>query len=320
MKKLIQNGKHLIYTDAWFVGPDGEFYNAAFGNVEIHNDEDALGIKTNARSSNWFAKVGTENSYVIIAGCQIHYAVRCDEVNEEALNHRPKKETDDWTKARIWKPKESHVEILERLSHKFMKDVADRMFKGSIFPIGGFMSQLPYNEVPEILKEINEKGDMLFAELRQDSQLTDATHYYGLGILENLKKNLDAKEVKIGVDVAKPGGDKTVVSRIATNNPREDLNLGTIKIDLSDIDTGLEDLNKVLAEMKRQDEKFGADRNLPPGDWISILTEEVGEVAREWNDAGLDLSILKQNTRNYEAELVQVAAVALQAIKNIKKY
>lgn len=430
MKKLIQNGKHLIFTDTWFVGPDGEFYNAAFGDVEICNDEDALGIKTNARSSNWFAKVGTENSYVIIAGCQIHYAVRCDGVNEEALKHRPKKEGDDWTKARIWKAKENTMQgIFKTISDQFVKDMEiSRRAISKAFPPGGFMTQLPYNEVPEILKEINEKGVKLSAELRQDSQLTDATHYYGLGILENFINRIDDKEFKIGVDAAKPGRDKTAtrfvsgkvkgrsvgleliaqerekqigkygytarhsvevapdwydneqlmsaaismlrfgdsgfvpeywdrdkftelksrsiverlqiagafiaaeLDRLHYKNHGEDwsvvpksetvadIDLGTIKFDIGDIDTRLEGINKVLEEMNRQDKKFGADRNLPPGDWISILTEEVGEVAKEWNDAGLDLTVLKPFSKNYETELVQVAAVALQAIKNIKKY
>ncbi len=72
-------GKYLITTDAWFYAPDGKQYRAVYGNVEILGDN-ALGIKTNARSSNWFAKVGTELSHIIIAGCQIHYAIRTDEV------------------------------------------------------------------------------------------------------------------------------------------------------------------------------------------------------------------------------------------------
>ena len=74
-------GKHLITTDAWFFGPDGRQYRAAWGEVEILTDE-ILGIKTNRNASNWFAKVGTDENHVVIAGCQIHYAVRCE--NEPA--------------------------------------------------------------------------------------------------------------------------------------------------------------------------------------------------------------------------------------------
>ena len=68
-------GKYLITTDNWFVAPDGKQYRAAWGEVEILKD-DILGIKTNAHSTNWFAKVGSGYKHIIIAGSQIHYAVK----------------------------------------------------------------------------------------------------------------------------------------------------------------------------------------------------------------------------------------------------
>jgi len=68
-------GKYLITTDAWFYAPDGKQYKGVWGEVEIVSDT-ILGIKTNARSSNWYAKVGSEENHVIIAGCQIHYACK----------------------------------------------------------------------------------------------------------------------------------------------------------------------------------------------------------------------------------------------------
>jgi hypothetical protein len=64
--------KYLVTTDNWFIGPDGEQYRAAWGNVEVFTAQDVWGF-TPARSTNWFAKVGG----AIIAGCQIHYAVEC---------------------------------------------------------------------------------------------------------------------------------------------------------------------------------------------------------------------------------------------------
>jgi hypothetical protein len=70
-------GKYLITTDNWFFGPDGFQYRAVWGEVKIIEDS-ILGIKTNARSSNWYAKVGTEENHVIVAGCQIHYAVKTE--------------------------------------------------------------------------------------------------------------------------------------------------------------------------------------------------------------------------------------------------
>jgi hypothetical protein len=71
-------GKYLITTDGWFFGPDGRQYKAVWGEVEV-TDDSVLGIKTNSRSTNWYVKVGTDDSNVIVAGCQIHYAVKCDD-------------------------------------------------------------------------------------------------------------------------------------------------------------------------------------------------------------------------------------------------
>lgn len=71
-------GKYLITTDEWFIAPDGKTYKAAWGEVRVISDS-ILGIKTNARSANWFAKVGSGENHIIIAGCQIHYAIRREE-------------------------------------------------------------------------------------------------------------------------------------------------------------------------------------------------------------------------------------------------
>lgn len=70
-------GKYLITTNDWFIGPDGSDYKAAWGDVVIMEDK-FLGLTTNRNSTNWYARVGTENNHIIIAGCQIHYAVRCE--------------------------------------------------------------------------------------------------------------------------------------------------------------------------------------------------------------------------------------------------
>jgi hypothetical protein len=75
-------GKYLITTDEWFIAPNGKQYKSAWGEVEIVSDA-ILGIKTNVRSSNWFAKLGSEKNHIIIAGCQIHYAVLCDRPNTQ---------------------------------------------------------------------------------------------------------------------------------------------------------------------------------------------------------------------------------------------
>jgi hypothetical protein len=70
-------GKYLITTDAWFFAPDGQNYRSIWGDVKIVEDS-ILGIKTNRNSSNWYLQIGSNENHVIVAGCQIHYAIRCD--------------------------------------------------------------------------------------------------------------------------------------------------------------------------------------------------------------------------------------------------
>ena len=70
-------GKYLVSCNEWFYAPDGKQYIAVWGEVIILDDNSTLGIKSNRNSTNWFAKVGSEDKHVIIAGCQIHYAVKC---------------------------------------------------------------------------------------------------------------------------------------------------------------------------------------------------------------------------------------------------
>lgn len=70
--------KMLISTDNWFVAPDGIECRSAYGTVKaVLNSESALGVKTNAHSTNWYVEIGN----IMIAGCQIHYAVASDSVN-----------------------------------------------------------------------------------------------------------------------------------------------------------------------------------------------------------------------------------------------
>jgi hypothetical protein len=90
------SGKYLITTDAWFIAPDGKYYRAVWGNVEIVEDN-ILGVKTNRNSSNWFAKVGSKDNHVLIAGCQIHYAIRCQsQPNNERVMDYHVDSNDNW--------------------------------------------------------------------------------------------------------------------------------------------------------------------------------------------------------------------------------
>ncbi len=70
-------GKYLITTDSWFYAPDGQKYRAVWGDVMAFEDNN-LGVKTNRNSTNWYLKVGVDDNHVIVAGCQVHYAVKCE--------------------------------------------------------------------------------------------------------------------------------------------------------------------------------------------------------------------------------------------------
>lgn len=64
--------KAIITTDQWFYGHCGKQYRAVYGTVmSVESSEQALGVKTNSRSTNWYVRIGR----MMVAGCQIHYVV-----------------------------------------------------------------------------------------------------------------------------------------------------------------------------------------------------------------------------------------------------
>lgn len=75
-------------------------------------------------------------------------------------------------------------------------------------------------------------------------------------------------------------------------------------------------INEVKKERQKQDAKWG-EQNHKPIEWVGILTEEVGEVAKEAVDFhfGDNLTDSHQCIKNYRAELIQVAAVAVAMIE-----
>ena len=75
-----------------------------------------------------------------------------------------------------------------------------------------------------------------------------------------------------------------------------------------EIDTVFEDIR---TERERQDTLWGVDRELPPRTWLTILMEEVGEVAK---------ATLDKDYEGYREELIQVAAVAVAALENLIRY
>jgi cytochrome c5 len=82
-------GKYLITTDRYFVAPDGKTYTAVWGDVKLVEDS-ILGVKTNRNSANWYAVVGGNGKEIIVAGCQIFYAIKCEEKPHTG-------DVEDWT-------------------------------------------------------------------------------------------------------------------------------------------------------------------------------------------------------------------------------
>ena len=91
-------------------------------------------------------------------------------------------------------------------------------------------------------------------------------------------------------------------------------------------------LEEVAQERARQNEKWGVqDHNAV--EWVAILTEEVGEVAKEAVDfyfsnkvnggfIGMvkpDKATQKARIKNYRKECIQVAAVAVQMVESLDR-
>lgn len=70
-------------------------------------------------------------------------------------------------------------------------------------------------------------------------------------------------------------------------------------------------ISSVVAEMNRQDEKWGADREQHPFVWQTILSEEVGK----FSQAILHDEFGGHKSGTAREEMVQIAAVALQIIE-----
>ena len=75
-------------------------------------------------------------------------------------------------------------------------------------------------------------------------------------------------------------------------------------------------IQKIIIERKVQDARFGAatERGYTPDRWLTILIEEVGEVAIEIQMASMRLDRATA-TEALAKELIQVAAVAVAMIE-----
>ncbi len=75
-------------------------------------------------------------------------------------------------------------------------------------------------------------------------------------------------------------------------------------------------LELVREERRRQDKKWGYPQKNTPFEWISILTEEVGELAQATNDAFMGGKGTCDMTK-VRTEAVQVAAVAVSILEHL---
>ena len=77
-------------------------------------------------------------------------------------------------------------------------------------------------------------------------------------------------------------------------------------------------IKDILAERARQEILWGNQTHTLT-QWLSILVEEIGEVANEINEMNSTKEPKKklEHLKNYRTELVQVAAVALQMIEKV---
>ena len=82
--------------------------------------------------------------------------------------------------------------------------------------------------------------------------------------------------------------------------------------------TMLEAVDKVIAERIRQNKKWGYPQKNTPFEWVSILTEEVGELAQATNDAFMG-QIKSNQTDKIVHEAIQIAAVAIAIIEHLSK-
>lgn len=72
---------------------------------------------------------------------------------------------------------------------------------------------------------------------------------------------------------------------------------------------------KLRYELQAQNNKWGADRDKHPLEWFSILSEEVGEVAKDMNDNSFAPTL----PNSFEDELVQVAACSFRMFQQNQK-
>lgn len=119
-------GKYLITTDHWFYAPDGRQYKAVFGECKILKD-DVLGIKTNRASTNWYVQVGNDVDNILIAGCQIHYAIKCESVDSSKGYTEDDKGREHIASSRIYIPGKIENEPNRYIHGRSCSDIMNKL-------------------------------------------------------------------------------------------------------------------------------------------------------------------------------------------------
>lgn len=103
--------------------------------------------------------------------------------------------------------------------------------------------------------------------------------------------------------------------------PDEFVSVCSYEDDIAVLDEMFAMLGEALAEMNRQNRKWGAQRNHNPIEWGAILNEEVGEAAKDIVEGYFTGDPNKRKAINARLviELIQTAAVALQAAASIRR-
>lgn len=77
-------------------------------------------------------------------------------------------------------------------------------------------------------------------------------------------------------------------------------------------------LREIETERDRQDRKWG-EQNHNPGEWLGILIEEIGEVAKAINEAHFSGYARSGKWADYRKEMLEVAAVAVAAVEALDR-
>jgi len=77
-------------------------------------------------------------------------------------------------------------------------------------------------------------------------------------------------------------------------------------------------VKEIIEEREKQDAKWG-EQNHSPIEWVSILTEEVGEVAKAALESHFKHKNKDHSYTEYRKELVQVAAVAIAMLESLDR-